>query len=84
MLPQMLSIEILMDIWERTIGSTPARQQFEIWAVDHSLRIIKESILVTARKNLSTKLSQDACIRFATGVMNAKTQRVIKYHGGAR
>jgi len=70
---QTLTIEVLMDIWGRTIGNTPVRQQFEIWAIKHSLPIIKDAILTTAQKNLTVPL--DNCSRFADEVMIIRTKR---------
>src|SRR5258708_1497136 len=72
-----LTIENLMDIWERTLGNPPSRAQFELWAATNMAQVIKESILATAKKNLimGATMSQEHRIRHASGVMNTRTRR---------
>lgn len=49
---QQLTTDVLIGIWERTLGKTPPAAQFELWAVMHTPEVIRESIVITARKNL--------------------------------
>jgi hypothetical protein len=72
-----LTTSVLMGIWERTIGKAPPAAQFEIWSVMHTPEVIKESILVTARKNLQLggNMTEEHRGRFASGVMRTRTIR---------
>jgi hypothetical protein len=70
----------LMDIWARVLGNVPPREQFELWAVENSLEVVKESIVVTAKKNLQLggTMSQEYRVKFASGVMKTRTARNAK------
>lgn len=72
-----LTIEELMDIWSRVLGNAPQREQFELWAINSSLEVMKESIVATARKNLQLggSMPQESRVRFASGVMRNRTSR---------
>jgi hypothetical protein len=71
----------LMDIWERTVGSTPPAAQFEIWRALHSPEVMKKGIIATAKKNLSMTMSPEYRIRFASAVMNTKSGQEASKQG---
>jgi len=61
----------LMTLWERTLGTPPAEQQFVIWTESHAANIVRRAILKTATKNqtLFGRMTQDHRVRFASRVM---------------
>ena len=61
----------LIDLWERTLGKSPAEQQFVIWVESHTADIVRQAILKTATKNqtMGGTMSEDHKIRFASKVM---------------
>jgi hypothetical protein len=61
----------LRTLWERTLGTPPADQQFVIWAESHDADIVRQAILKTATKNLTMggTMSADHKVRFASKVM---------------
>jgi hypothetical protein len=61
----------LINLWERTLGSPPAEQQFVIWSESHAANIVRQAILKTATKNqtMGGTMSEDHKIRFASKVM---------------
>ena len=61
----------LTSLWERTLGTLPAEQQFVIWSESHAANIVRQAILKTATKNqtMGGTMSQDHKIRFASKVM---------------
>ena len=61
----------LINLWERTLGTSPAEQQFVIWSESHAADIVRQAILKTATKNQSIggSMSEDHKIRFASKVM---------------
>lgn len=61
----------LINLWERTLGTLPADQQFVIWSEIHAADIVRQAILKTATKNqtMGGTMSEDHKIRFASKVM---------------
>jgi hypothetical protein len=61
----------LMTLWERTLGTPPADEQFVIWTESHTADIVRRAILKTATKNqtLGGRMTQDHRVRFASRVM---------------
>src|SRR5713101_6238915 len=61
----------LTSLWERTLGTLPAEQQFVIWSESHAANIVRQAILKTATNNqtMGGGMSQDHKIRFASKVM---------------
>jgi hypothetical protein len=61
----------LINLWERTLGKSPAEQQFVIWSESHAVDIVRQAILKTATKNqtMGGTMSEDHKIRFASKVM---------------
>ena len=58
----------LIHLWERTLGTPPAEQQFVIWSESHASDIVRQAILKTATKNqtMGGTMSDDHRIRFAS------------------
>jgi hypothetical protein len=60
----------LITLWERTLGTPPADDQFVIWLESHESDIVRRAILKTAIKNKTLGgMSQDHKVRFASKVM---------------
>ena len=61
----------LINLWGRTLGPSPAEQQFVIWSESHAATIVRQAILKTATKNqtMGGTMSEDHKIRFASKVM---------------
>src|SRR5258705_7438433 len=61
----------LINLWERTLGTPPAEQQFIIWLESHSADVVRHGILKAATKNqtMNGGMSQDHKIRFASKEM---------------
>ncbi len=61
----------LIDLWERTLGTSPAEEQFVIWSESHTADIVRQAILKTATKNqtMGGTMSKDHKIRSASKVM---------------
>jgi len=61
----------LITLWERTLGTPPAKQQFVIWTESHTADVVRRAILKTATKNqtLGGRMTQDHRVRFASRVM---------------
>jgi hypothetical protein len=76
---QQVTLEAIMDIWSRTIGDTPIRQQFEFWALNNSLQVIKEGVVATAKRNLISPMSQTDRVRYCSGVIGIRTAREAAY-----
>ena len=70
-------------MWERVLGTPPAKAQFELWTELHSLETIRRGILKTGTKNMAMHgtMSDDHKIRFASKVMNTKTNDPQKTAG---
>jgi len=71
-----------MESWGRVFGETPDRAQFELWALmaDGNLQFVSDAIVSTAKRDFSTgrKMSLDARLRFASGVIKIKSARRVK------
>jgi len=78
-----MTITDLISMWERVLGVPPAKEQFELWAMLHSLETIKHGILKTAIKNqkMGGTMSQDHRERFASKVMSTRTNDPQKVAG---
>lgn len=65
----------LKQLWSHVLGDLPSDQQFDLWAALHSVDIVRQGILKTAQKNLSTggTMSTDHKIRFASKCMLTAT-----------
>ncbi len=61
----------LINLWERTLGTPPADQQFVIWTESHAADIVRQAILKTATKNQTVggTMCEDHKVRFASRVM---------------
>jgi hypothetical protein len=70
----MTAIE-LKDLWTRTLGDSPAPEQFELWLSMHTPEAVRVGIQKTAMKNLQLDMTMtlDRKIRFASKVMLSKT-----------
>jgi hypothetical protein len=78
-----MTITDLISMWERVLGFPPAKEQFELWAMLHSLETIKHGSVKTAIKNqkLDGAMSQDHRERFASKVMSTRTNDPQKAAG---
>ena len=76
---QPITIEALMDMWNRTIGDTPLRQQFEFWALDNDLPTIKAAIRSTAKKNLIGLMTPENRVRFCSGIIRVRAAQAAMY-----
>ena len=61
----------LKSLWERTLGTPPADEQFIIWVESHQRDIVRRAVLKTATKNqtMGGTMSLDHKVRFASKVM---------------
>ena len=61
----------LKSLWERTLGTPPADEQFIIWVESHQRDIVRRAVLKTATKNqtMAGTMSLDHKVRFASKVM---------------
>ena len=63
----------LKQLWEKFLGVAPSDTQFESM---HTAEVVRIGILKTAEKNLTLhgSMSADHKLRFASSVMNARTE----------
>jgi hypothetical protein len=69
------------DLWESTLGTAPAREQFAIWAALHSQVVIRQGILKTAMRNQSMNgaMDSDHRLRYASRVMLTLTAQAAEH-----
>jgi hypothetical protein len=67
----------LKELWEKMLGTPPAKEQFTLWSALHTEEVVRLAILKTAAKDLSLgkKMDFDYKIRFASKVMLVQTER---------
>jgi hypothetical protein len=65
----------LKELWEKCLGAAPSDTQFDLWLSMHTKDVVRIGILKTAEKNLTLhgSMSVDHKLRFASSVMNART-----------
>jgi hypothetical protein len=70
-LNELNEINELKTLWAKLLGEIPSDQQWEFWGLMHTTAVIRQGILKTAQKNLSTggTMTSDHMIRFASKVM---------------
>jgi len=72
----------LASLWADVVPvPVPTPQQFQLWLRMHSPRVVREALLETAKKVISTpgEWELDRAVRFASGVMNAR-ERTTNIH----
>jgi hypothetical protein len=67
----------LIELWTKMLGTSPADEQFTVWAAMHTPEVVQQAILKTAAKDLSLgkTMTLDYKIRFASKVMLTQTER---------
>jgi hypothetical protein len=67
----------LIELWTALLGTSPADEQFTVWAALHTPEVVRQGILKTAAKDLSLgkTMTLDYKIRFASKVMLTQTER---------
>ena len=65
----------LKPLWKQFLGAVPDDNQWDLWMAMHTPTTIRHGILKAAEKNMAMHgtMSEDHKIRFASKVMNSRT-----------
>jgi hypothetical protein len=73
----------LKSLWKQFLGTVPDDGQWNLWTALHTWATIRHGVLKTAEKNMALhgSMSEDHKIRFASKVMNTRTNDPQKATG---